>query len=122
MVSGSRYMPGGAQIGGPWLKRTLSRLAGLSLHLLTRIGTRDPTTNFRAYSGDFLGRVEIESTRGFEIALELTVKAHLMGLKVDEVPSTWRDRAAGESRFRLWDWLPHYLRWYAKALVGSFGF
>src|SRR5262249_3836812 len=31
VVCGSRYMPGGRQLGGPWLKGTLSRCAGLSL-------------------------------------------------------------------------------------------
>ncbi len=34
VVSGSRYMKGGSQTGGPFLKRTLSRMAGLSLYYL----------------------------------------------------------------------------------------
>ncbi len=50
VVSGSRYMRGGSQTGGPLLKRTLSRWAGLGLRWLTRINTHDPTTNFRAYT------------------------------------------------------------------------
>src|SRR5437588_7147042 len=33
VAAGSRYMLGGRQEGGPWLKRTLSRLAGVSLYL-----------------------------------------------------------------------------------------
>src|SRR6185437_3664276 len=32
VVAGSRYMRGGKQVGGPLLKRTMSRTAGLSLH------------------------------------------------------------------------------------------
>jgi len=32
VVAGSRYMRGGRQVGGPLLKRTMSRTAGLSLH------------------------------------------------------------------------------------------
>lgn len=117
VVAGSRYMPGGRQIGGPFLKRTLSRLAGLSLRMLTGVGTRDCTNTFRAYSPGYLERVTIESTQGFDISLELTVKAHLMGLEVDEVPSVWRDRTEGESRFRLWKWLPLYLKWYALGVL-----
>lgn len=112
VVSGSRYMRGGRQIGGPLLKRTMSRMAGLSLRVLAGIGTHDPTTNFRAYSAAFLRSVRVESRQGFEVALELTVKAHLMGMKVDEVPTVWTDRSAGESKFRLWRWLPHYTYWY----------
>ena len=115
VVSGSRYMRGGSQRGGPWLKRTLSRIAGVSLRWITGIGTHDSTSNFRAYSKRFLDSVAIESQAGFEIALELTVKAHLAGRKVDEVPSSWVERESGKSHFRLWKWLPSYLRWYLKA-------
>lgn len=120
VVSGSRYMPGGGQLGGPFLKRTLSRAAGLSLHWLGRIPTHDSTTNFRLYSRRLLGAATIESQAGFELGLELTVKAHLLGLQVDEVPTTWRDRTTGESRFRLWKWMPHYLRWYLLGMRGRF--
>ena len=58
----------------------------------------------------------IESTAGFELALELTVKATTMGRPVAEVPTTWRDRTAGQSNFKLRKWLPHYLRWYMVAV------
>jgi glycosyltransferase involved in cell wall biosynthesis len=119
VVSGSRYMAGGRQIGGPFLKRSLSRLAGVSLYWLAGVGTRDATTNFRAYAGDYLRRVRLQSRSGFTAALELTVKAHRLGLPVDEVPSTWTDRTAGTSRFRVLSWLPHYLRWYAVAFLPS---
>src|SRR5437588_9424181 len=46
VVAGSRYVPGGRQEGGPWLKRTLSRLAGVSLHHLAGLPVRDATNNF----------------------------------------------------------------------------
>lgn len=116
VVCASRYMPGGRQIGGPWLKGLLSRTAGLSLHWLAGLPTRDPTNSFKAYRRDFLERTPIESTAGFSLGLELTVKAHFSGGRVEEVPATWRDRTAGESRFRLAAWLPKYLRWYLWAL------
>ncbi|MGH7863221.1 MAG: glycosyltransferase family 2 protein, partial [Candidatus Dormibacteraceae bacterium] len=59
----------------------------------------------------------IESEAGFELALELTVKAHLGGMTIVEVPTTWRDRTAGESRFQTRKWLPHYLRWYRIGIL-----
>ncbi len=116
VVCASRYMPGGRQIGGPWLKGLLSRLAGISLYWLASVPTRDPTNSFKAYRRDFLDSATIESTAGFSLALELTVKAHFGGKRVEELPATWRDRLAGRSRFRLWKWLPHYARWYFWAL------
>jgi dolichol-phosphate mannosyltransferase len=120
VVAGSRYMRGGRQIGGPLLKRTMSRTAGLSLHWLAGIPVHDATSNYRLYSKRLLDQVTIESDGGFELGIELTVKAYLLGLRVAEVPTTWRDRTAGQSRFQLWRWLPRYLRWYRRGIAGRF--
>lgn len=117
VVCPSRYMRGGRQIGGPWLKGLLSRAAGVSLHWLAGLPTHDPTNSFKAYRKDFLERTPIESPAGFALALELTVKAHFAGERVEEIPATWHDRTVGKSRFRLWAWLPLYLRWYRWALA-----
>jgi glycosyltransferase involved in cell wall biosynthesis len=116
VVAGSRYVKGGRQEGGPLLKRTLSRLAGVSLHYLAGLPIRDATNNFRAYSRRVIEQIPIEGEASFALALELTLKAHWRGWRVAEVPTTWHDRTAGQSRFRLFAWMPHYLRWYLLAL------
>jgi len=120
VVAASRYMRGGHQIGGPLMKQLMSRAAGLSLHWVGGVATHDPTNNFKLYRRSFLAATPIESRAGFELALELTVKATLDGRRVAEVPTTWRDRTAGQSNFKLRKWLPHYLRWYFTALRGRF--
>jgi glycosyltransferase involved in cell wall biosynthesis len=117
VVSGSRYVKGGSQTGGPLFKRICSQTASLTLNWITGLSTHDATSNFRAYSREFIDTVRIDSVQGFEIALELTVKAHLQGRKIAEVPSSWMDRTAGESRFRIWKWAPNYLRWYWEAMA-----
>ena len=117
VVCASRYMKGGQQIGGPWFKSLLSRVGGVSLHWLAGFPTHDATNAFRAYRRSVLERFPIESTGGFEYSLELTAKAHAAGYKVTEVPATWRDRVAGQTAFKLWTWLPRYLRWYWYALT-----
>jgi hypothetical protein len=109
-------MRGGQQVGGPRLKRLMSRTAGLTLHWFGGVATHDATSNFKLYSRSFLESVTIESTAGFELALELTVKATIVGRRVEEVPTTWRDRTAGTSNFKLRKWLPHYLHWYLMAM------
>jgi glycosyltransferase involved in cell wall biosynthesis len=116
LVAASRYMPGGRQIGGPPLKTFLSRLAGRSLRALVGLPTSDPTSSFKMYRRSMVERLGIESAHGFELALELTVKAHLAGYRIAEIPTTWRDREQGSSNFRLFRWLPRYLRWYGLAL------
>ena len=117
IVCASRYMRGGRQIGGPRLKGFLSRAAGLSLYWLAGLPTHDATNAFRAYRRALLRSIPIEGRGGFAYSLELTAKAFAQGRRITEVPSTWRDRSAGRSRFRLGAWLPHYLRWYAYALA-----
>jgi glycosyltransferase involved in cell wall biosynthesis len=115
LVAGSRYMKGGSQQGGPWFKQLLSRTAGLSLHWLRGIPIHDATNAFKIYDKEMLSTLSIESRGGFEMNLEITVKAFLAGHPMAEVPTRWRHRTAGRSRFRLWAWLPHYLRWYVYA-------
>jgi glycosyltransferase involved in cell wall biosynthesis len=115
LVCGSRYMPGGRQIGGPFIKRTLSRLAGVSLYHLRHFPTHDVTNNFKLYDKALLDSITVESQGGFEVAMEITAKAFKTKKKIVEIPSTWTDRTAGDSNFQLWKWLPSYLRWYFYA-------
>jgi dolichol-phosphate mannosyltransferase len=117
LVAASRYMKGGRQIGGPRLKSLLSRIAGISLHWFAGLPIHDPTSNFKLYRRAFLTATPIESRAGFEVALELSVKAFGAGSRLDEVPTTWHDRTAGQSNFKLRAWLPEYLHWYRYAFV-----
>ena len=64
VVCASRYMPGGRQIGGPWFKSFLSRAAGVTLHALSGLPTRDPTNSFKAYSREFLRRTRSRARPG----------------------------------------------------------
>jgi dolichol-phosphate mannosyltransferase len=112
IVVGSRYMKGGRLISGAWFKQLLSRLSGVTLCWFRGIPTHDATNAFKIYDRAMLSTIRIESKGGFELSLEITVKAFLAGYTISETPATWRDRTAGTSRFRLWKWLPHYLKWY----------
>ncbi|MFX0203639.1 MAG: glycosyltransferase [Candidatus Hodarchaeota archaeon] len=120
IVCGSRYIKGGKQIGGPWFKKFLSRMAGLSLHYLIGIPTHDITNSFKMYTKKVLNDIIIESNGGFELGMEIVIKAFIKGYKITEVPSLWRDRSAGKSRFLLGKWLPKYLRWYWFGIKNRF--
>ena len=115
VAAASRYAPGGQQVGGPILKGFLSRMAGRSLNWFCRIGTRDATNSFKAYSREFVREVGIDSRHGFELGLELAAKARRLRLPVAEIPTIWLDRVAGSSNFNLRQWIPKYLRWYRFA-------
>ncbi len=115
VVAGSRYMRGGRLLDAPPLKGAMSRVAGLTLHWFRGIPTHDATNAFKLYDSKMLHDLTIESKAGFELSLEITVKAFLSGYRIVEIPATWRGRTQGESRFKIWAWLPQYLKWYFYA-------
>ena len=120
IVCGSRYMRGGSQPGGPLLKKIISRLIGLSLHWLAGLPTHDATNSYKLYRRSILDAIRLESSGGFEIGIEIVVKAFARRMKITEVPCSWRDRSQGASRFRLAKWIPLYLKWYWYALKTRF--
>lgn len=112
----SRYMRGGGREAGAFIPRTLSRIASLTLHWFAGIPIHDATSGSKMYRKSFLDSIAIESAAGWSVALELTVKAHAMGFAMAEIPVRQKKREAGDSKFKLLQWLPHYLHWYWYAL------
>jgi hypothetical protein len=89
------------------------------LQIFLRIGTKDSTNNFKAYSKEFLDSVTIESYQGFEVALELVAKAHRKKNMIAEIPTIWIERKEGVSKFEVYSALIPYLRWFVYAFVGK---
>src|SRR6478736_6750608 len=120
IVCASRFMPGGAMIGCPWLKALLVRSANFTLHHVARLPTTDASNGFRMFSRRVIDRIAVESTEGFCYSIELLVKAHRLGWKIAEVPVRWFERQHGASRFRVLKWPPAYLRWSGYALATTY--
>lgn len=119
IVAASRFMQGGRLIGSPFIKGVLSKVASQALHVFLRIGTRDSTNNFKAYSKEFIDSIEIESYQGFEVALELVAKAYRSKNTIAEIPTIWIERKEGVSKFEVYNALIPYLRWFVYAFVGK---
>ena len=119
LVVASRYAKGGRKTGGPKLKNFLSRLANISLHWISGIPTHDMTNAFIIYRKKLIDNIQISSTGGFEITMEIIAKAYLEGYRITEVPTTNRDRSAGKSKFHLVAWSLQYLYWYFYIVVFS---
>jgi len=120
IVCASRFMPGGAMVGCPWLKALLVRSANFTLHHLARLPTTDASNGFRLFSRRAIERIPVESNEGFCYSIELLVKAHRLGWEIAEVPVTWIERDDGRTRFQVLRWLPAYLRWYGYAFATTF--
>jgi len=115
IVCPSRFAPGGSMVGCPWLKGTLARIGNLTLYYFGRLPTRDASNGFRLFSRRVLDKIAIESDQGFCYSIELLVKCHRLGWRIEEVPAQWHERQHGTSRFQAIRWLPAYLRWYFYA-------
>jgi len=122
IVCASRFIKGGCMEGCRWLKAVLVRTAAFTLRHLGRMPTHDATNGFRLFSRRLLDSVEIESTEGFCYSIELLVKCHRLGWRVDQVPARWFERKAGTSRFRIFKWAPLYLRWYFYGFATTYLF
>jgi len=115
VVCGSRYIKGGARLGGSRLKGILSAFAGWSLYYLLGIPTHDIANAFKMYKKEVIDSINIEST-GFEISMELALKAYYAGFKIAEVPTVWRERKKGKSSFKMFNLVPNYLKLYLWAI------
>jgi glycosyltransferase involved in cell wall biosynthesis len=117
VVVASRFADGGCMVGAPRLKAFLVRAASFTLYHFARLPVRDASNGLRLFSRRLIDEVEVESTAGFTYSIELLVKCHRLGWPIAEVPVTWYERTAGQSRFRVLKWLPAYLRWYFYAFA-----
>jgi len=120
IVCASRFMPGGSMVGCPLLKAILVRTGAFVVYHIARVPTRDASHALRLFSRRVLDSLPIESTRGFAFSLELLVKAHRLRWPIAETPFVWRERRVGRSRFRVFAWLPEYLRWVGYAVATTF--
>jgi len=112
VVCPSRFIKGGKMIGSPLLKGILTRLASFFLFNFTSFPIKDSTNSFRLFSKKLINSLKIESDKGFTLSLEITAKAHRLGVKIIEIPSTWIERDKGKSRFKLLSFVPYYLKWF----------
>jgi len=116
IVVASRFMKGGSMKGCPLIKSILVRVASFTLYLFSSIPVRDASNGFRLFSRRLINMVTIESEVGFAYSLELLAKCNRLKLKITEIPAQWEERSEGSSRFRVFKWLPQYLKWYFYGL------
>jgi len=100
VVVGSRYVEGGGTRNWNLRRRMLSRGGSLYARTILGMQVRDMTAGFVCYRRDALRRLglaEVTST-GFVFQIELKYRAHLLGLRIVELPIVFPDRVAGESK------------------------
>jgi dolichol-phosphate mannosyltransferase len=122
VVLGSRYVAGGAIRNWGPLRRIISRGGCLYASLVLGLGVRDLTGGFKCFRADALRAIDYATVRseGYAFQVELTYRAKLAGLRVVEIPITFSERVAGESKMSARialeaAWLVPSLRWRARS-------
>jgi len=116
IVAASRFVKGGSMKNCPLIKSILVRTASFTLYYLSSIPIKDASNGFRLFSRKLLNEVNIESKVGFAYSLELLAKSNRLKYKISEIPAQWEERSEGSSRFKVFKWLPQYLKWYIYGL------
>ena len=100
MSIGSRYVEGGSIPNWAWHRHLLSRGGNAYADVVLGLGVRDSTAGFRAYSAGILRRLDLDRIRaeGYGFQIEMTYRAKQNGAAVCEVPISFVDRTAGESK------------------------
>ncbi|HLP09573.1 MAG TPA: glycosyltransferase family 2 protein [Opitutaceae bacterium] len=90
LVMGNRFA-GGVQPGAmPWKNRYIGNpVLSFLGRLFFRTGIRDFHCGLRAFSAEAYRRMDLRTT-GMEFASEMVIKAKLLGLRVEEVPTVLR--------------------------------
>jgi dolichol-phosphate mannosyltransferase len=97
---GSRYVKGGSIPNWAWHRHLLSRGGNIYASTVLGLGVADSTAGYRAYSAGILRRLDLERIRaeGYGFQIEMTYRAKEHGAAITEVPISFVDRAAGESK------------------------
>ena len=100
LVLGSRYVDGGGVEDWDLLRRVISRAGCRYARGVLGLGIRDLTGGFKCFRAATLRAIDFETVRseGYAFQVELTYRTIARGLDVQEIPITFRDRSAGESK------------------------
>ena len=100
LVLGSRYVAGGAVTDWGRVRRAVSRGGSWYARRVLGLGVRDLTGGFKCFRAEVLREIDLASVRsvGYAFQVELTYRAVQAGFRVRELPITFRDRTAGQSK------------------------
>ncbi len=123
---GSRYVEGGSIPNWAWHRHLLSRGGNLYASAVLGLGVADATAGYRAYSARILRRLGLGRIRaeGYGFQIEMTYRAKQCGAAITEVPISFVDREAGESKmssFIVIEALGLVTWWGLGRLVRAFG-
>ncbi len=101
LAYGSRFIKDGSASDYPLLKLIANRAFNNLVRLLYGMQERDVTNAFKAYRREVLEGIGELEAEGFDLTVEIPLKAHIHGFKAGEVPVHWHGRTRGEAKLKL---------------------
>jgi dolichol-phosphate mannosyltransferase len=100
LVIGSRYVPGGSIPNWSWHRHLLSWGGNRYASAVLGLGVADSTAGYRVYAASLLRRLDLDRVRadGYGFQIEMTYRSKQAGAAIVEVPISFVDRVAGESK------------------------
>jgi len=100
LVLGSRYIDGVRVVNWPLSRLFLSKGASYYVRIITGLPIHDPTGGFKCFRRIVLETIRLDNVRsnGYAFQIEMTHQAWMMGFRVREIPITFADRYAGQSK------------------------
>lgn len=100
LVLGSRWVPGGAVVNWPRHREWLSRGGNTYVRLALGLRLGDATGGFRAFRADTLRGLDLAgvASQGYCFQVDMAWRVAQSGGRVVEVPITFVERTAGESK------------------------
>jgi dolichol-phosphate mannosyltransferase len=106
---GSRFMPGAVVRDYPRIKRYINRIVNTGIRFVFRHGYNDTTNAFKAYRREVIEQLHPLISPHFNLTVEMPLKAITRGFSYAIVPTSWTNRAAGESKLQLQEMGSRYL-------------
>ena len=100
LALGSRYVAGGGIEGWAAWRRAVSRAGNGYARRVLRVPVRDLTGGLKCFRAEALEAIAYETARarGYAFQVELTYRVLRAGLRVVELPITFRERREGASK------------------------
>lgn len=100
LVVGSRYTEGGRVTDWGYGRVAISRWGSRYARMMLGIRVHDMTSGFKCWRRAALEAIDLASIRshGYAFQVEMTYRAREAGMRIVEVPITFRDRRVGESK------------------------
>ena len=105
LVLGSRYISGINVVNWPLARLLISYFANRYSQIVTGLPVRDSTGGFKCFRRKVLEAIDLSriTSTGYTFQIEMTLKAHVLGFHIVEIPIIFYDRTRGTSKmsFRI---------------------